>query len=89
MPLIALLIYFGFQETHPSPIRFYAFSGYIAVADLREGPGGPRPAPPRPAPPRPAPPRPALPFPILGKKKKESQKEEKPAGQATKNRVPP
>ena len=37
----------------------------------------------------PAPPRPALPFPILGKKKKESQKEEKPAGQATKNRVPP
>ena len=79
MPLIALLIYFGFQETHPSPIRFYAFSGYIAVADLREGPGGPRPAPPRPA----------LPFPILGKKKKESQKEEKPAGQATKNRVPP
>ena len=33
--------------------------------------------------------RPALPFPILGKKKKESQKEEKPEGQATKNRVPP
>ena len=34
--------------------------------------------------------RPALPFPILGKKKKkESQKEEKPAGQVTKNRVPP
>ena len=75
MPLIALFIHFGFQEIHPSPIRFYAFSAYIAVADLREGPGGGRPA---------------LPFPILGKKrKKESQKEEKPAGQATKNRVPP
>ena len=74
MPLIALFIHFGFQETHPSPIRFYAFSAYIAVADLREGPGGARPA---------------LPFPILGKKKKESQKEEKPEGQATKNRVPP
>ena len=40
MPLIALFIHFGFQETHPSPIRFYAFSAYIAVADLREGPGG-------------------------------------------------
>ena len=43
MPLIALFIHFGFQETHPSPIRFYAFSAYIAVADLREGPGGPAP----------------------------------------------
>ena len=40
MPLIALFIHFGFQEIHPSPIRFYAFSAYIAVADLREGAGG-------------------------------------------------
>ena len=76
MPLIALFIHFGFQEIHPSPIRFYAFSAYIAVADLREGPGGGGGAPPSPS----------L---FWVKKKKESQKEEKPAGQATKNRVPP
>ena len=50
MPLIALFIHFGFQEIHPSPIRFYAFSAYIAVADLREGPGGEGGAPPPPHP---------------------------------------
>ena len=44
------------------------------MADVRDGPGGPAPLPP----------------PYFGwKKKKESQREEKPAGQVTKNQVPP
>ena len=67
MPLIALFIHFVFQETHPSPIRFYAFSAYIAVAGLREGPGGP------------APPSPSL----FWVKKKERIAERRKAGRAS------